>query len=329
MKFRFSDRVVSISQEAFTRETIEEFPEVIDTTAEDPAGQTLFTVREPSAKNVLLGPEQAQAFHRTVAKLLYLAARARRDIRTPVAFLTTRVREPCADDWAKLRRVLRYLNRNPGLPLTLRANNLEVIEWWVDASFAVHPDMRGHTGGVMTLGEGAMMDACQKHKCNARSSTEAEIIGVDDCIGKMIWTKHFLEGQGYSTTTILHQDNMSAMKLEENGKRSSTKRTRHLNIKFFYVTDQIEQGWLKVKHCSTDKMWADINTKPLNGEPYRRLRAKIMNCPIDLEPGNMPLTPSSGDEPQECVGGTEGGAKRVSWASVVARRPAARSTRAR
>ena len=99
--------------------------------------------------------------------------------------------------------------------------------------FALHPDMRGDTGGVMTLGKGAMMDVCQKHKCNAQSSTEAEIIRVDDCIGKMIWTKHFLEGQGYSRTTILHQDNMSAMKLEENGKRSLTKCTRHLNIKSF------------------------------------------------------------------------------------------------
>ena len=96
------------------------------------------------------------------------------------------------------------------------------------------------------------------------------------------------------------------MKLEENSKRSSTKRTRHLNIKIFYATDQIKQGSLKVKHCSTDKMWADINTKPLNGEPYRRLRAKIMNYPIDLEPEIIPLTPPTGDEPQECVVGTEG-----------------------
>ena len=56
----------------------------------------------------------------------------------------------------------------------------------------------------MMLREDAMMDVCQKHKCNAQSSTEAEIIGVDNCIGKMIWTKHFLEGQGYITTTILH-----------------------------------------------------------------------------------------------------------------------------
>ena len=129
---------------------------------------------------------------------------------------------------------------------------------------------------------------------------------------------------------ILHQDNMNAMKLEENGNRLSRKRTRHLNIKFFYVIDQIEQGWLKVKHCSTDKMWADINTKPLNGEPYRRMRVNIMNCLIDLElQNNMSLTLPAGNEPQECVGGTEGGARTVSWTSVVARGLAIHSTRVR
>ena len=130
---------------------------MIDTTAEDPANGE---AREPSAKNMLLGPEQAQAFHRLTTKFLYLAARAQQDIRTPIAFLTTRVKEPCTDNWAKLHCVLRYLNRNPGLPLTLRANNLEVIKWWADASFAVYLDMRGHTGGMMTLGKGAMMDMC-------------------------------------------------------------------------------------------------------------------------------------------------------------------------
>ena len=142
-------------------------------------------MNSPSEKNPLLGKEQAQAFHRATAKALYLCARARRDIRVPVAFLTTRVRAPCAEDWTKLRRVLRYLYRNPALPLTLRADNLEVIEWWVDASFAVHPDMKGHTGGTMTLGKGSMIDVCQKQRFNARSSTEAEIAGIDECIGKM------------------------------------------------------------------------------------------------------------------------------------------------
>ena len=147
----------------------------------------------PSEKNALLPKELAQCFHRSTAKLLYLCARARRDIRTAVAFLTTRVRAPCSDDWAKLRRVLRYLYRNPGLPLTLRADNIEVIQWWGDASFAVHPDMKSHTGGTMSLGKGSVIDICRKQKFNTRSSTKTELAGVDDCIGKMIWAKHFLQ----------------------------------------------------------------------------------------------------------------------------------------
>ena len=98
---------------------------------------------------------------------------------------------------------------------------------------------------------------------------------------------------------------MSSIKLEVNGKRSSTQRTRHLNIKFLYVTDQIEQGWLTVKHCPTKEMVADIYTKPLNGELFRQLRSEIMNCPVDLEPAphltKVTLT-SLDDKLQECVG---------------------------
>ena len=106
MDFKFIDGAVKISQEQFTLELIDEFPELIDTIAEDPAANNLFDVNPPSEKNPLLGKEQAQAFRRTTVKLLYLYDWARRDIRVPVAFLTTRVRAPCAEDWAKLRRVL-------------------------------------------------------------------------------------------------------------------------------------------------------------------------------------------------------------------------------
>ena len=155
MHFKFVGDKVQVVIKEFTLSIIADFPELIDIIAEDPAGQKLFEVREPSEKNPLLGTELAQSFHQTTTKLLYLCARVRRDIRTPVAFLTTRVRAPDTGDWGKLRQVLRYLYCNPGLPLTLEADNLEVMDWHVDASFAVHPDMKGHTGGTMTLGKGS------------------------------------------------------------------------------------------------------------------------------------------------------------------------------
>ena len=94
MHFKFVKDQVKIGMEDFTLTIIEEFPELIDIIAEDPAGQKLFVTREPSDKNPLLGTKLAQSFHRSVAQLLYLCTRARWDIRTAVAFLTTRVRAP-------------------------------------------------------------------------------------------------------------------------------------------------------------------------------------------------------------------------------------------
>ena len=82
-----------------------------------------------------------------MAQLLFLVVRPRRDCRTTIAFLTTHVSNPDEDDRTKLKRVLRYLKRNPSLPLTFEASNLGLIHWHVDAPFAVHTDMKSHTEG--------------------------------------------------------------------------------------------------------------------------------------------------------------------------------------
>ena len=73
--------------------------------------------------------------------------------------------------------------------LTLEADNLHTLKWYLDAAFAVHPDMKSHTGSAFTLGKGAIILSFTKQKSNARSSTEAELNGIDDKIGKVLWTK--------------------------------------------------------------------------------------------------------------------------------------------
>ena len=85
-----------------------------------------------------------------------LCKRARPDIQTAVAFLCTRVKCPDVDDYRKLTRVMKYLWNTESLLLVLEAENLNTVEWWVDASFAVHPNMRGHTGCLMALGSRAV-----------------------------------------------------------------------------------------------------------------------------------------------------------------------------
>ena len=70
-----------------------------------------------------------------------------------------------------------------------------------------------------------------KQKLNTRSSTEDEIVGVNDVLSMILWTELFLEAQGYKVTdNILHQDNESTIKLARNGRHSSRKQTRHIEV---------------------------------------------------------------------------------------------------
>ncbi len=164
-------------------------------------------------------------------------------------------------------KLLKYLNGTKHLVVTLRADNISVIKWHVDVAFAVHPNFRSHTGVTMTLCEGSVINMSKKQKINTKSSTTAELVGVDDAIIMVLWTKLFLEAQGYPINkNILYQDNRSAILLEENGKKSSSQHTRHLNIRYFFVTDQIEQGNLTIQYCPIDGMVADFMSKPLQGE---------------------------------------------------------------
>ena len=173
--------------------------------------------------------------------------------------------------------MMKYLNGTQDMKLTLSAENLRSIKWYVDASFAVHPDFRSQTGGTMTFGKGAVQLLSKKQKLNTRSSTEAELVGADDVATQILWTKHFMEAQGYTIEdNILHQDNKSTILLQENGRKSTGKRSRALNVRYFFLTDQVEKGNLRITYCPTNDMTADYMTKPLQGEKFRKFRAEIM-----------------------------------------------------
>jgi hypothetical protein len=224
-----------------------------------------------------LDKPRKESFGTWVAKFLYACKRARMDIQEAVAALCTRLKDPNEDDWRKLMYLLEYVNNTRKDVLTLSADHLSVVKWYVDASFAVHPDFKSHTGAVMTWGQGAVMSMSRKQKLNTRSSTEAELVGVDDAMTMILWTKLFLEEQGYAIQrNVLYQDNKSAILLEKNGKRSSSKRTRALNIRYFFVTDQVEKGNLEIEYCPTGEMIADYMTKPLTGALFKKFKKALM-----------------------------------------------------
>jgi hypothetical protein len=90
-----------------------------------------------------------------------------------------------------------------------------------------------------------------------------------------------LEKQGYPLKeNILFQDNKSAILLESNGRASCGKRSRHLNIRLFFITDQKAKGNVDIQYCPTDQMVGDYMTKPLLGHKFAGFRRTIMNLPL-------------------------------------------------
>jgi hypothetical protein len=116
-------------------------------------------------------------------------------------------------------------------------------------------------------------------KCNTKSSTETEIIALGDKLSDVLWTRYFVECQGYNIDEcIIFQDNMSALSLEKNGRVSSSKRTKHIKAKYFLIKDYYNAGEIDLRYCPTDSMWADVLTKPLQGQKFRDMRAFLQNC---------------------------------------------------
>ena len=139
---------VTIRMEDFIKSMLTELPEDMDGMATTPAAEHLFKVNKAP---IYLNEKEAMFFHHNVAKLLFPCKRARPDIQTPMAFLSTRVKQPDCEDCKKLGQVMKYLRKTITLTLTLEANELQLIQWWIDGAFATHRDMRSHTGGINFL----------------------------------------------------------------------------------------------------------------------------------------------------------------------------------
>ena len=275
MDISYNDRgTATITMKNYLKEAIQESGLNISKAVATPANRELFEVDEAAPR---LPNTESEAFHRVTAKLLYVALRARPDLLLAIAFLSTRVSKSTTQDQAKLQRVLEYIYGSMDLDYIIGADDIGRLRTWVDASYAVHPDMRSHTGGAISFGRGAILCKSVKQKLNTKSPTEAEFVGASDYLPNPIWVKNFLEAQGYNIQeSILEQDNESAIKLEKNGRMSAGPKSRHIAIRYFWMKDRIISEHINVRHCPTLQMVADFFTKPLQGTLFKTFRSAIM-----------------------------------------------------
>ena len=131
---------------------------------------------------------------------------------------------------------------------------------YIDASYAVHFDFKSHTGAMVTLGAGPIVAESSRQKLNTKSTMESEVVGATDASNNVFYLRNFLIEQGYKLEPAkIFQDNQSTLAILKTGQMS--KRSRHINIRYFYLRDKVESGELELEYIPTNDMLADLLTK--------------------------------------------------------------------
>ena len=162
-----------------------------------------------SGEGKLFIDKRQKVFHTCVAKVIFIGKRSRPDIQPTISILSSCVRAPTVQALEKLVILCKYLNCTNDLCLVFSIDDMKVIKWFIDASYAVHEDFCSHSGLATKFRQGSAISASPKQKLNTRFSTEAELVRVDDFMGMIIWTHIILEAQGYGVFKhIMYQDNI-------------------------------------------------------------------------------------------------------------------------
>lgn len=214
------------------------------------------------------------AYQKLIGSLLYVAVNTRPDIAASVSILSQRVCAPRQEDWNGLKRVVKYLKGTANLKLTLgdKQSN-EMICGYADANWAEDRfNRKSNSGYIFKVFGGPVSWACRKQNCVALSSTEAEFIALSEACQEAVWIKRLLTEMHLDIKLPINifEDNQSCLNLIKEEKLSN--RTKHIDTRYNFVKDYIEKKIVSCTYCSTERMVADILTKPLPATKHLKLR---------------------------------------------------------
>jgi len=228
--------------------------------------------------DTLLQADQIREFQSRVGACSYLAIQSRPDILYAVNTLSRKTKSPNLEDWEAINRLLYYIVGTRDLGLLLHSGEGITLYATVDASYAVHSDMKSHTGCTLHIGRhsGSFRSLTKKQSVMADSSTIAEYIGAHLASKEIMWTRNFLQELGFKQKepTTLYVDNQSTIKLI--GKPGNGNKTKHIELRFNFIREQVAKGNVKIEYLPTTEMISDILTKPLGTSAFVYLRSLLL-----------------------------------------------------
>lgn len=240
-----------------------------------PASQNLFEEEEKLRES--LDQPLLDLYASITMTMLYIT-KTRPDIKCAVAYLSTRLHNATKDCWQKMLRTARYLNSTKDLPLVIRGSPM-TLTGSADASFATHSDRKSQTGALLWLGpnNAPVYSTSKKQKLVTSSTAEAELVAANSATQEIVWIREVLNEMNFkqAAPTKLQQDNKSCIIMANRG--HGGKFSRAVDIKYFWISEQIEKGKVELKYTPSEQLIADGLTKPLPPSKFVEWRDRILN----------------------------------------------------
>ena len=243
---------------------------------------TVSTPMDPGAKlSVSQAPTTADEiahmrnvpYINAVGALMYLSVATRPDIAYAVGVLCRFNSNPGIEHWKAVKHLFRYVKSTVDYKLTYAPSpSKELFTSYTDSDHGGNVDTgRSTSGYVVKMGTGAVSWRSKLQSIVALSTTEAEYVAAVSAGAEVVWMRALMAELGYDTAapSTLHMDNKSAIQVAKNPEHHG--RMKHLDLRFFWLRDQVEKKVISVAYIPTDTMPADILTKPLG-------RVKVDAC---------------------------------------------------
>lgn len=235
--------------------------------------------KSKSGENVDLLLSNTQ-YQKLLGCLLYVSVNTRPDIAASISILAQKVTKPTQEDWNELKRVVKYLKGTADLKLTLAQLdfNGEILYGYSDANWAdSRTDRKSQSGHVFMVNGAAVCWSSRKQPLVALSTCESEFVALSEACRAAAWIRRLLIDlkQSVANATTIYEDNQSCLKLIEEEERLSD-RSKHIDTRFHFVKDYVNRGIVQCEYCPTEKMLADVLTKPIAAAKFEIFRTQFL-----------------------------------------------------
>lgn len=265
------DNKTWIGQPAYTRAIVSKFGMEQCKPARTPVSTGTKLLKSVEQSEVI----DVSLYQSVVGSLLYLSGWTRPDISFAVSYVARFCSKPTKEHWIAVKRILRYLKGSSTYGLVYQKIDSPLIEF-SDADWAGDVNERKSTSGYLFMLSGAAISwKSRKQTCVALSTAEAEYVALAAATQEAVWIRRLLIDLncGGIHPTVIHEDNQSAICIGQNPQYHS--KTKHIDIKYHFVREQVLSNAIKLKYCPTNDMIADVLTKGLSFDKFVHMRDSL------------------------------------------------------